>query len=85
MSVRPLESLAAVKRFTEESIVAEKVLTAQQGRVLLVTLNRPEVRNCVDDETAELLYAAVERFRTDPRPRRAGAHRGGRGGILRRL
>jgi len=43
-----------------------KVLTERQGRVWLVTINRPEVRNCVDDETAHLLYEAVEAFRNDP-------------------
>jgi enoyl-CoA hydratase len=43
-----------------------KVLTERQGRVWLVTINRPEVRNCVDGETAQLLYEAVEAFRTDP-------------------
>ncbi len=42
-----------------------KVISEQRGRVLLVTINRPEVRNCVDGETAQLLYDAVERFRTD--------------------
>ena len=42
-----------------------KVLTECQGRKLVVTINRPEVRNCVDGETAQLLNEAVESFRAD--------------------
>jgi len=43
-----------------------KVLTERHGRVWLVIINRPDVRNCVDGETAQLLYEAVETFRNDP-------------------
>ena len=42
-----------------------KVLTERIGRALVVTINRPEVRNCVDGETAGLLYEAAETFRAD--------------------
>ena len=42
-----------------------KVLTERRGRSLVVTINRPEVRNAVDGETAGLLYDAVESFRRD--------------------
>ena len=34
-----------------------KVLTAKDGAVTTVTINRPEVRNAVDHETAQLLKA----------------------------
>jgi len=44
---------------------ASKVLTERRGRTFLVTINRPEVRNCVDAETAQLLFEAVEAFRAD--------------------
>ena len=44
---------------------APKVLTETRGRAYLVTINRPEVRNCVDGETAQLLNEAVETFRAD--------------------
>lgn len=44
---------------------APKVLTEARGRAFLVTINRPEVRNCVDGETAGLLEEAVTRFKTD--------------------
>ena len=42
-----------------------KVTTERRGRTLLVTINRPEVRNCVDGETAGLLFEAVEAFKAD--------------------
>ncbi len=42
-----------------------KVLVERRGRTLLVTINRPEVRNCVDGETAQGLFDAVELFRRD--------------------
>jgi len=42
-----------------------KVLTERHQRTLLVTINRPEVRNCVDAETAQLLFEAVDHFRGD--------------------
>ncbi len=42
-----------------------KVLLERDGRVLVITINRPEVRNCVDGETAELLERAWKEFRDD--------------------
>ena len=42
-----------------------RVLTERVGRTWVVTLNRPEVRNCVDGETARALRLAVEEFRRD--------------------
>ncbi len=42
-----------------------RVLTERRGRSCVVTINRPEVRNAVDGETAALLYDAVESFRRD--------------------
>ncbi|OGO50199.1 MAG: hypothetical protein A2148_04145 [Chloroflexi bacterium RBG_16_68_14] len=44
---------------------APKVLTERRGRTFVVTINRPEVRNCVDGETAQGLFDAVETFRRD--------------------
>ncbi len=41
------------------------VLTETRDRALVVTINRPDVRNCVDGETAGLLFEAVEAFRAD--------------------
>ena len=34
--------------------------------MVIITINRPEVHNCVDGETAQGLRAAWERFRDDP-------------------
>jgi len=42
-----------------------KVETERRGRSFVVTINRPEVHNAVDGETAGLLYEAVEAFRRD--------------------
>ncbi len=43
-----------------------KVHVHRQGPVLVVSINRPQVRNCVDGETAALLEEAAESFRRDP-------------------
>jgi len=42
-----------------------KVETERKGCALVVTINRPEVHNCVDGETAGLLLEAIELFRRD--------------------
>ena len=42
-----------------------KVESERKGRSIIVTINRPEVRNAVDAETAGLLFEAVEAFRRD--------------------
>lgn len=39
-----------------------KLLVEQRGPVTVLTLNRPEVHNCVDAETAVALAEAIERF-----------------------
>lgn len=46
-------------------MVTPKVLVERHGRTLVVTINRPEVRNCVDGETAQGLFDAVDLFRND--------------------
>ncbi len=42
-----------------------KVLTEVEDKTFIITINRPEVRNCVDGETASLLEQAWKRFRDD--------------------
>lgn len=42
-----------------------KVLTERRGATFIVSINRPEVRNCVDGETAGLLFEAVQAFKGD--------------------
>jgi enoyl-CoA hydratase/carnithine racemase len=43
----------------------DKVLTEKRGRTFVVSINRPDVRNCVDGETAGLLFQSVEAFKAD--------------------
>ena len=43
----------------------EQVLFETDGDVAIVTINRPEVRNAVDDATADALVAAFRRFEAD--------------------
>src|SRR5437762_11321596 len=43
----------------------EQVLFETDGDVAIVTINRPEVRNAVDDSTADALVAAFRRFEAD--------------------
>ena len=40
----------------------ETVLTEQRGKVLVITLNRPEARNAVSPEQADALHAAFLDF-----------------------
>jgi enoyl-CoA hydratase len=42
------------------------VLTEQRGRVLLITLNRPEAMNAINGALSAGLWAAVERLNDDP-------------------
>src|SRR5437667_1337184 len=47
----------------------ETVRDEADGPVVVVTIDRPEVRNAVDPPTAEALVEAFERFDADPAPR----------------
>src|SRR5438105_860049 len=42
-----------------------KVETEQRGKVLIVTINRPAVRNAIDGETAAELMVAFQAFETN--------------------
>jgi len=42
-----------------------KIESERRGRSIIVTINRPGVRNAVDAETAGLLFESVEAFRQD--------------------
>lgn len=42
-----------------------KVLVEKDGPVTTITINRPEVRNAIDKETAELLASAFREFESD--------------------
>lgn len=54
-----------------------KVRTETVGRVRVVTIDRPEVRNAVDAETAEALEAAFDDFDNDERVEVAVLHGAG--------
>ncbi|MGH2711459.1 MAG: enoyl-CoA hydratase-related protein [Actinomycetota bacterium] len=43
----------------------DKLLVERRGGVTLVTINRPEVHNCIDAVTADALTAAIESFSED--------------------
>jgi enoyl-CoA hydratase len=43
----------------------EAVITEQRGRVLLITLNRPEAMNAINGALSRGLWAAVERLNSD--------------------
>lgn len=45
--------------------MADTVLTERRGRVLLITLNRPEARNAINGELADGLVAAVDELDRD--------------------
>jgi enoyl-CoA hydratase len=42
-----------------------KALTERHDRTVVVSINRPEVRNCIDGETAQGLFDAVDSFKRD--------------------
>ena len=46
-------------------IPAKLVVTEKTGHVMSISINRPEVRNCVNVETADQLYEAFQEFERD--------------------
>lgn len=45
--------------------MTDKVLATTEDGITVITLNRPDVHNCVDGETAEAIGTAVEAFAAD--------------------
>jgi len=45
--------------------MAESVRYEQEGRIVVLTLNRPETRNALDDDVVEALVAACDRMNRD--------------------
>lgn len=45
----------------------KKIILERQGRIAIITINRPEVRNAVDPETIDELARALAEFRDDPK------------------
>lgn len=46
--------------------VPDEVLTERTGNILIITLNRPDVRNAVNEAAAHAVAAAVDRLDADP-------------------
>lgn len=46
--------------------MGQTVVTERRGSVVTVGINRPEVRNAVNQETARRLHEELEAFDTDP-------------------
>lgn len=45
--------------------MSKKVVVNHQDGVTIITINRPDKHNCIDGETAQLLYEAWVDFRED--------------------
>src|SRR3954454_11854678 len=56
---------AARRRFTGGDEMADEVLIERRGRVLLITLNRPEARNAINSEIADGLGRAFDELDGD--------------------
>src|SRR5262245_21719593 len=56
-------------RKTKETTMAEDILYENHGRVVVVTINRPESRNAINSGVREGLAAAWERFAKDTEAR----------------
>src|SRR5256712_10870306 len=61
MRLRPTTAIRSWKTTTSEGR-SKTVRTEVDGAVLTVTIDRPEVRNAVDPETARALEAAFSEF-----------------------
>ena len=51
---------------SEESSAPEAVLTEQRGRILIITINRPEAKNSVNAAVSHALAAAMDTLDDDP-------------------
>src|ERR1043165_1620573 len=65
----PLETHAAIVTFEKKESMSKPVITtrhkAGEGNIFQITINRPDVYNCVNGETASLLLEAWRNFRGD--------------------
>lgn len=46
--------------------MTDAILTERRGRVLVITMNRPEARNAINGELSTGLWAAIEELNADP-------------------
>jgi hypothetical protein len=63
---RPLGTFGAMTDAHDSTSNDDAVLTEQRGRVLLITLNRPDAMNAINGALSAGLWAAVERLDDDP-------------------
>ena len=49
----------------EETSVSQEIISETRGRVLLITLNRPEARNSVNSAMGNQLVAAIRQLDED--------------------
>lgn len=54
------------RRVSEQASTAEAVLTEQRGRILIITINRPEAKNAVNAAVSQGLADATDRLDADP-------------------
>jgi len=54
------------RRVSEQASTAEAVLTEQRGRILIITINRPEAKNAVNAAVSQGLAEATDRLDADP-------------------
>ncbi|XP_072306693.1 enoyl-CoA hydratase EchA19 [Eucyclogobius newberryi] len=59
-------SSSGAKRSEDTEAVGRTVVSARRGAVVTVAINRPEVRNAVNKETARRLLQELEAFDRDP-------------------
>ena len=44
----------------------DAILTERRGRVLIITMNRPEAKNAINGDLSNGLWAAIQELNTDP-------------------
>jgi len=54
------------RRVSEQASTTEAVLTEQRGRILIITINRPEAKNAVNAAVSQGLADATDRLDADP-------------------
>lgn len=50
---------------SQPGLTPAKVLTKREGSVLVITINRPEQRNAIDEQTAQAIAAALDELEAD--------------------
>lgn len=63
--IRPINHLVNYQLIRRSSS-SSPILTEKRGAILLITINRPEKRNCINRESADLLTKAFQELDTDP-------------------